>query len=119
MAEQRKINHENYAKLLKMLLQEPITAHDVVEELGLHIVNVQGFMRTLKKHKVVRICAWEADRLGRDCTPVYKLGKGRDKPRRQTPRAEISRRYREKKKMLALTNIVSFKPAESSESYGC
>ena len=100
MATQIKVNQENYAKLLKMLLREPITPHDIVEEVGLHIVNAQGVMRVLKKHKVVHICAWEPDRLGRDATPVYKLGKGKDKPRRNQTRAEIAKRYRQKKKML-------------------
>lgn len=103
---QLKVNQDNYARLLKMLLREPITAHDVVEELGLHVVNVQGFMRTLVKHKVAHICAWETDRLGRDCTPVYKLGKGVNKPRRRQSRAEIAQRYRAKKRALAMQNAL-------------
>ena len=74
MATQLKINQENYALILKMLLREPVTAHDVVEELGLHVVNVQGFMRTLRKHKCVHICAWESDRMGRDCTCSIHYG---------------------------------------------
>lgn len=94
---QHKINQETYGRLFRMLLDDPCTAHELSEETGLHIVTAQSLMRTLKKHKVVHVSAWEPDRLGRDATPVYKLGDGRNKPRRRMTHAERQARYREKK----------------------
>lgn len=106
-----RVNHSTYAKVFKMLLQDPATAHEIVEETGLHIVTTQALMRTLKKHSVVHVCAWEADRLGRDVTPVYKLGEGRDKQRRKLSGAERARRYRERRALrlqqAAVQNMVT------------
>ena len=96
-----KVNQETYARLLRMLLDDPCTAHELAEETGLHIVTAQSLMRTLKKHKVVHVCAWEADRLGRDATPVYKLGSGKDKQRHRFTSAERTARYRAKQNSVA------------------
>lgn len=92
-----KLNHSTCARVMRMLLDDPVTAHEVVAETGLHVVTAQEFLRTLKRHGVVHIAAWEPDRLGRDATPVYKLGAGRDVPRRKLPGAERARRYRERR----------------------
>lgn len=96
-----KVNQDMYARLFKILLDDPCTAHDLSEETGMHIITAQSLMRTLKKHKVVHVCAWEADRLGRDVTPVYKLGEGRDKKRHKFTAAERTARYRAKKMTIA------------------
>lgn len=92
-----KVNQDTYARLFKVLLHEVSTAHELAEETGLHVVTVQSLMRTLKKHKVVHVCEWEADRLGRDVTPVYKLGVGKDKPRHKFTARERQARHRAKK----------------------
>ena len=94
---QRKVNQEMYAQIFSLLMKRPVSAHEVSEKVGMHIVNAQGLMRTLKKHGVIHIYSWRPDRLGRDATPVYVLGEGIDKPRRCMTRAEIARRYRERK----------------------
>ena len=92
-----KTNQETYARLFKMLLKEPVTAHELAEESGIHLVTAQSLMRTLKKHKVVHVVGWIPDALDRDVTPIYKLGEGRDKPRRKLSYAERQRRYRARK----------------------
>ena len=92
-----KVNQDMYARTLKMLLEDPLTAHEVAEETGMHIITAQCLMRAFKKHKVVHVCAWEPDKMGRDATPVYKLGGGRDRPRRKLTAAERTARYRAKK----------------------
>jgi hypothetical protein len=122
MSAPSKLNQTKYAKLFKLLMLEPRTAHELAEAVNLHVVNTQGLMRTFKKHKVVHICRWERDRLGRDCTPVYKFGAGKNKARRKMTPAERTARYRRKKEMLALTNIVSLhnkggSPSSSKETY--
>jgi len=94
-----KINQETYARLFKMLLDDPITAHEAADETGLHSVTAQKLMRILKKHKVVHIAAWEANGRGIDTTPVYKLGHGKDKPRRKKSSAQRTSEYRARLKL--------------------
>lgn len=98
-----KVNQDAYARVLKMLLADPVTAHDIVQEVGLHLITAQSMFRTFRKHKVVHICAWEPDSMGRDAIPVYKLGKGKDKPRNKLTPAERQARYRKRK--AALENV--------------
>ena len=94
---QHKVNQHAYARAFKLLLKEPATAHDIVEVTGLHIVTAQSLMRTLKQHKVVHISAWDTDRMGRDVTPVYQLGPGKNLPRRRMTGAERQARCRARK----------------------
>lgn len=89
-----KINQETYARLFKMLLDDPITAHEAAEETGIHIVTAQRLMRILKKHKVVHVTGWEPNGRGIDTTPVYTLGGGKDKPRRKKSSAQRTGEYR-------------------------
>lgn len=96
-----KVNQDMYARLFKMLLDDPMTAHELAEETGMHLITAQSLMRTMKKHKVVHVCAWEPDRLGRDVTPVYKLGGGKDKPRHKFTAAERTARYRARQNSIA------------------
>ena len=102
-----KINHITYALILRELLDGEISAHDAVEVSGVHIKTAQEFMRTLRKYKVVHICAWEPNTRGIDTTPVYRLGAGKDKPRRSKTGAERQRLCRAKKAGLQLINGVS------------
>lgn len=102
----RKVNHETYALLFKELLEHPCTAYDIVEVTGLHIVNVQGLMRILARHKVVHVAAWEPNSRGVDTTPVFKLGEGRNAKRRKKTRAQIVADYKERKKMREMVNLI-------------
>ena len=97
-----KVNQTTYALTMKLLLDGPVTAQEIVEETGLHLVTAQRLMRIFKKHGVVHVCAWEADRLGRDVTPVYKLGKGKDKPRHKFTAAERQARHRAKTQVMGV-----------------
>ena len=63
-------------------------------------MTAQSLMRTLRKHGVVHVCAWEPDKMGRDRIPVFKLGTGRDKPRRKLTAAQRQARSRAKKTSL-------------------
>jgi hypothetical protein len=106
VAEQRKLNQNMYARIFVMLTAEPCTTHDLVEETGIHLVTAQRLMRCFNRYKLVHVCGWEKDVKGRDCTQIYKFGKGKDKPRHRMTDAERTERYRNKKKMMALTNVL-------------
>lgn len=101
-----KTTQETYAILFKHLLDSPMTAHELAAETGVHIVTAQRLMRILKQYKVVHICAWEKDSRGRDVTPVYKLGTGKDKPKAKMTTAERTKRYRDKLAGLMLQNLI-------------
>jgi predicted ArsR family transcriptional regulator len=98
-----KVNQDTYARVLRMLMENPITAHEAAEETGMHLITAQSLMRALKKHKVVHVSGWEADSLGRDTTPIYKMGRGRDRPRHKFTASERQARCRAKKKAMVLT----------------
>lgn len=98
-----KINQETYALVFKELLDGPMSAHDAVQTTGIHIITAQSLFRCLKKHRVVHVAAWDKDTLGRDATPVYALGAGRDKPRRKKSAAERQAQCRARKTNLTTT----------------
>ena len=114
MATQHKVNQDMYARLFKLLMERPVSAHEVSEKIGMHVVNAQGLMRTMKKYGVVHIYSWRPDKLGRDATPVYVLGDGVDKPRRCMTRAEIARRYRENKRLKEKQNANRTNPRKQA-----
>ena len=101
-----KVNQESYALIFKELLEGEMSAHDAVEITGLHLVTAQSLFRSLKKHKVVHIAAWDTDRMGRDVTPIYALGAKRDKPRRRMSGAERQRLSRARRGAIAIINGV-------------
>jgi predicted ArsR family transcriptional regulator len=96
----RKVSYIVLAKTLKLLMAGPITAHELSEDVGIHLITAQEWMRSLHKEKAVYISGWLPDRLGRDVTAVYAAGSKPDKPRGKLTPAERSHRYREKQKQL-------------------
>lgn len=100
-----KMNQEKYALAIKELLETPCTAHDIAEVTGVHIVTAQNLMRTFLRHKIVHVSAWDPDSLGRDVTPVYTLGPGRNAKRRKKTAAERQQRHRDKKRMAAMVSL--------------
>lgn len=93
---QRKLNQDMYARIFSLLMKRPVSAHDISEKVGMHVVNAQGLMRTFKKYGLIHIYSWRVDSRGRDATPVYVFGEGTDKPRRKKSVNQRAREYREK-----------------------
>lgn len=97
-----RISHLTTAQVIKTLLEGPSTAHELVTASGLHLVTVYEFMRVLRRLKIVHISGWDRDKIGRDAIAVFALGDGREAKRRILSRAEIARRYRERKQRKAM-----------------
>ena len=93
-----KLNAARFAQTLKLLQKKPLTAHTLADKLGIHLLTAQGWMCELYKERLVYVCAWKKDSLGRDRTPVYSLGRAVDAPRHRTPREEVLKNYRERKR---------------------
>ena len=102
-----KMNQEKYALAIKELLETPCTAHHIAEATEVHTVTAQNLMRTFLRHKIVHVSAWDPDSRGRDVTPVYSVGPGKNAKRRKKTAAERQQQHRNKKKMAA---IVALRP---------
>jgi len=97
----RKVNAVKMAQTLMLLNEGPVTASQLATQVNIHLVTAQSWLRELYRQGVIYIHAWLPDSLGRDCTPVYAInrdGLDVDTPRRTTKRAEIAKRYRERKR---------------------
>jgi DNA-binding IclR family transcriptional regulator len=92
-----KVNQETYARAIKLILNRPVSAHEIARDTGLHIVTAQRLMRTFKEHEIIYICNWRQDSQGRDAIPVYELGFRKDKPRRAMTQAQRQQRCRANK----------------------
>ena len=97
-----KINRLTQALLIKHLLEGIYTIHELADLTGLHPVTVTDYTRELHRAGAAHIAGWEKDGMGRDAMKIYKIGKGKDKPRQVMTRAEIVRRHRAKKAAVEL-----------------
>jgi len=103
----QKINQEVYAKLLKFLISNDATLKQLADESGLHVITVGNLIKTFRKHKLVHICEWEMDRLGRDQTMIIRWGEGKDIKRFRMSGKERQRLHRARKKAQVITHPVS------------
>lgn len=95
----RKINARKLARTIRLFQQtHEVTATQLAKEIGLHLITAQSWLRELKANNVVHVGGWLQDSLGRDATPIYRLGDAADVARRKASRADINRRYLEKKR---------------------
>ena len=98
---QVKLNHLLTAMAVKLLQDRvSVTSHQLADHTGWHLLTAQGLLRALHKQRCVHVVGWLKDPMGRDATKVYAFGDGHDKPRSNLTRAEIARRYRERKKRM-------------------
>jgi len=93
-----KVSHSVLAQTLQLLQQGDVTARQLCSQTGVHIVTAQAWLRALRDARTVHVCGWLPDVLGRDATPVYRIGAGTPEPRKKLTRAEISKRFRERNK---------------------
>ena len=92
-----KINAITYAQLIKLMLDGLYTCQELAEQTGLHYVTVLQYTRELHRAGAAHIFDYEQDGYGRDGQRIYKLGKGKDKPRRKLTTNERQRAYRARK----------------------
>ena len=95
-----KVNAMSFAKMMRLLLEGPHTAHELAEETGLFKRTVYESIHALEKEKVVHVSAWEKDARGADHTPVYKMGPGKRAVRSKMTGAERQAKSRAKKRAL-------------------
>lgn len=93
-----KMNELMYARMIRMLF-EGASSISIVAETGLHSVTVQSYLRALHKERAIHVIGWVKNTRGVDTTHIFKIGEGEDKPRTKTPKTEIARRYRFRRKL--------------------
>jgi hypothetical protein len=106
----QKVNQEIYAKLIKYLISNDATLGQIADKTGLHVITVGNLMKTFRKHKLVHICEWNEDRLGRDQTMVIRWGEGKDLKRFRMSSKERQRLHRARKKQVSTHPISLLKP---------
>lgn len=95
------------AHLVKLLLDGVYTCPELAQETGLHYVTVLQYCRELHRAGAAHICDWGLDSFGRDALKIYKIGAGKDRPRRSLSRAEIAKRYRAKRQARELIHLMA------------
>lgn len=93
------------AKMVRRLMDDNQTVYTLAEHTGLHPVTIRRFMKAMIKERAAHVCAWERDACGRDTTPVYTLGEGRQAPRRKMTAAERRAKSRAKMKAIKLNAL--------------
>lgn len=105
-----RVNHSTYARMFALLLEGPCTNAELAEQTGMHIKTVQGVTRALRQHQVVHVNGWEKDLFGRDCIPIFKFGRGTDKPRTKQPAAVLRERTRQRKLQRHVSHALAGRP---------
>lgn len=100
-----RMNAYSYALLINLLLEGTRSADELAEETGLHKQTVYQYTRALHKAKAVFIADWEKDSKGRDCKPIFMIGKKLDAKRSSLTRAQIAANYRARKKLLTTPSL--------------
>lgn len=101
---QRKVNHMSTAKAVKLLMDAPVTPHEMADIVGLHLHTAGELLRSLHREGCVHISGWETDTMGRDCTAVYSIGAGKDVARRKKTGAQ---RQAEKRARVKAAQVLS------------
>lgn len=99
------ITHMTYAKVMKVIVDDPMPAKELALEVGVAHITAYRILRALKAMKVVHICGWEKDSMGRHQIPVFKFGEGKNKARPKKTGAEKTRDYRVRKQMKFMTSL--------------
>jgi|TARA_R110000868_G_scaffold127649_1_gene335450 hypothetical protein len=90
------VNQHLLAKTWKLFQfsEREMSAHDLAHELEIGMVTAYRWMRTIHDHKLVHICGWRADTMGRYNTPIYAAGDLMDKPKPKRTLYDRRRAYR-------------------------
>ncbi len=85
-----------WGTMLRELMAGPTTALELVAATGLQHDTVLGYIRVLRRMRVVRVASWDADTRGRRGVAAYALGDGPDARRAPMAPIDIKRAYRKR-----------------------
>jgi predicted ArsR family transcriptional regulator len=99
-----KVNCMIFCKLIKLLHEGTRSCKELADETGLHVLTVYQYTKEMHRQGLVHIALWEMNDYGRPQIKIYMWGPGKDAKRATISRAETSRRYKERKKLMAVVN---------------
>ena len=102
-----KVGALSLAQLVLHLLDGTMTLPELAEATGLHYQTVRAHCGAMHKARAVHIITWEQDARGRDALRVYKMGPGKDAPRRKLSARDRQRAYRSKMAGVAVTHALA------------
>lgn len=98
----------SYAKLIRALVEIPMTVAELVEETGYYPTTVRAYLKALRKEKLVYITGYHEDKYGRNNTPAFSFGvKKKDAPRTPKCRATRVRAERARDSLAAQLGILN------------
>lgn len=100
-----------FAVMLRELLDGPCTAIELAAQTGMRHETVLGWIRAMRRQRVLYVAFWVEDAAGRRTTAAYRLGDKPDAPRRPMPRIDIVRRYRKRLTIRAANDALTRKAA--------
>ena len=98
-------NVSAYAETVYALTHGACTVFELSSESGLGLITIRKFVAALKRRGLIRVAAWETDRLGRSSIAAYTWGRGRGKDAPRPPRKTMAERratYYQKRQRLAI-----------------
>ena len=105
-----KINQEIYAKAIKYLMKNDSTLKKLAKETTLNMITVGRLIRVFRKHKLIHVCEWETDRLGRDQIMVLRWGDGKDAKKFCMSAKDRQRIHRARKKQVSTHPVSLLRP---------
>tara|TARA_B110000503_G_scaffold3817_1_gene4989 strand:- start:449 stop:769 length:321 start_codon:yes stop_codon:yes gene_type:complete len=74
--------------------ERKMTSHDLADELQISTRTAYKWVRTIHEFRLIYICGWKADSIGRLVTPIYAAGNLMDKPRQKRTTLDRRRAYK-------------------------
>jgi hypothetical protein len=74
--------------------ERKMTSHDLAYELEISIRTAYKWVRTIHEFRLIYICGWKADTIGRFNTPIYAAGNLMDKPKPKRTLRDRRRAYK-------------------------
>jgi transcription initiation factor IIE alpha subunit len=97
-----KVNAMSIALMIRALIDDEVTQHDLSALTGLHVVTIRRYVKAMERAGAVHVCSWDEDRRGRRVVPVYKIGPGKTAARVRMDRKIIRARYKAKQEALRM-----------------
>lgn len=95
-----RINAISVALMVRALMDDAHTEHELVELSGLHIRTVRSYVRAMQKAGGCYVHHWEPDTYGRHVVASYALGTKRDAVRPVQTKRESNLKHRARVRAL-------------------
>lgn len=107
----QRLNHILTADAVECMLDGAMTCIEIAEHTGLHRLTVGRLQLALHRRGAAHICGWGPDSIGRLVQPLYKVGRGKDRPRpaplTMAQRNERRRQKAASKRLYAAMGVVA------------